>query len=187
MKRFQRNLLGWIDKIIIYHYMSAILIKFSEIETWALSPFCQDIFTGGNSSLQNDFNMALEHLTMGQKISYLKGGTNTHSPESLERLEVFKSHDEFEIILKIFEKIKEERNPFVHAKYFMGYGNESDTRFSFKSSYMNRDGECINTELTPRAMKVEHKRLEQEFQKIHRLYLELSCKVFDKARDTIGE
>ena len=56
MKGLKRKFSGWIDKIIIYHYMSAILIKFSEIETCILSAFCQNIFTGGNNDLQNSFN-----------------------------------------------------------------------------------------------------------------------------------
>lgn len=180
MKKLKRKLIGWIDKIIIYHYMSAILIKLSEIETWVLSSLCQVIFTGGNADLQNDFNQRIETLPMGSKILYLKGEANDdlYTDESLGRIELAREHEEYENILKLLDEVKGMRNPFIHAKYFMGYANELDSRLSFQSTYIDRNGEVRNVDLTPSKIREKSKNLNDTYVGLRRIYTQLQIKLF---------
>ncbi|HEC93831.1 MAG TPA: hypothetical protein ENI56_00425 [Candidatus Kaiserbacteria bacterium] len=111
LKTLQRKIIGVIDKILIYHYLSAILITFSEMETWVFCPLCQDIFTGGYINRQDEFNRTLSRATWGSKIKYIRGydlRDVRHTSESLERLRIMRKYTEFNDLFFELEKVLEE-------------------------------------------------------------------------------
>ncbi|XKT74756.1 MAG: hypothetical protein ACJKTH_01565 [Patescibacteria group bacterium UBA2163] len=177
MRNFLRRFIGWIDKIIIYHYLSSILVKLSEIEIWIFSPLCQDIFTGGSADMQDDFNRGLSRAPWGLKIKYLRGenlDSVKHSDESLQRLDAVRQFNEFEVLFSMLEEVLEERNPFIHGKYFMGYGNANGMRLTFKSSYLRGNGVCENIQLTPKTIRERYLNLNENYKEMLRLYLSIT-------------
>jgi len=117
IKRFNflRIFYSHVYSSLIKYKLGSILIIISEIETFYLN------------SLLAFFDCTEEGGTLGVKLGRLKKNKN------------FNKNEYSEEAIVLFEKlISDYRNPLIHARYFLGYGNCYEWRLSYRMVYWDK-------------------------------------------------
>lgn len=93
-----------IEKKIIIYYIGKLFLEFSCVDLWILN-FLEPIMS----------NEKFRNLTMGQKLEKIKKHNKNIPPDFIKALNDF---------------INDERNPFIHSYYFLGFGNNKKIEYT---------------------------------------------------------
>jgi hypothetical protein len=112
---------------ILQYYLGAIIIELNEIDKNVLDNVLYSALYNNNGSGYPTYEYKYGRKPMGCKISKLENLNKKISNTKLGLL-----------IVKLNEVKNDHRNPLIHARYFLGYGNQREWLLKYKYVFFDK-------------------------------------------------